>query len=72
MRTREIFKYLAVMIMALNTSVNAMAQQRNLKVYFNQYVSDGVAPTMLVTDDYNKYDLKPRCSRQTYCRLCNK
>ena len=57
MRTREIFKYLAVMIMALNTSVNAMAQQRNLKVYFNQYVSDGVAPTMLVTDDYNKYDL---------------
>ena len=57
MRTREIFKYLAVMIMALNTSVNAMAQQRNLKIYFNQYVEGAETPTLLVTDDNDDYDI---------------
>ena len=57
MRTRELFKYLTVMIMALNTSVNAMAQQRNLKIYFNQYVEGAETPTLLVTDDNDDYDI---------------
>lgn len=46
------------MIIALGTSVNVFAQQRNLKIYFNQYVKGATgAPTMLVTDDNNSYDL---------------
>ena len=58
MRTREIFRYLVAMIIALSTTVNAMAQQRNLKIYFNQYVEGATgAPIMLVTDDNNSYGL---------------
>lgn len=57
MRTREIFMYLVAMIIALGTSVNAMAQQRNLKIYFNKYVEGATAPIMLVTDDNNTYDI---------------
>lgn len=40
MRTRELLKYLVVMIMALNTSFNAMAQQKNLKIFFKTAVQD--------------------------------
>lgn len=58
MRTRELFRYLVVMIIALSTTVNAMAQQRNLKIYFNEYVEGATgAPIMLVTDDNNSYGL---------------
>ena len=58
MRTREIFRYLVAMIIALSTTVNAMAQERNLKIYFNQYVEGATgAPIMLVTDDNNSYGL---------------
>ncbi len=39
MRTRELLKYLVVMIMALNTSFNAMAQ-KNLKIFFKTAVQD--------------------------------
>ena len=58
MRTRRFFKYLMAMIIALGTAINAMAQQRNLKIYFNQY-SEGAtgAPTMLVKDDNDSYGL---------------
>ena len=58
MRTRELFRYLVAMIIALSTTVNAMAQERNLKIYFNQYVEGATgAPIMLVTDDNNSYGL---------------
>ena len=58
MRTREIFRYLVAMIIALSTTVNAMAQERNLKIYFNEYVEGATgAPIMLVTDDNNSYGL---------------
>ena len=57
MRTREIFRYLVAMIIALSTTVNAMAQQRNLKIYFNQYVKGATAPTIKITDDNNAYDI---------------
>ena len=40
MRTRELFRYLVAMIIALSTTVNAMAQQRNLKIYFKTAVQD--------------------------------
>lgn len=40
MRTRELLKYLVVMIMTLNTSFNAMAQQKNLKIFFKTAVQD--------------------------------
>ena len=43
MRTREIFRYLVAMIIALSTTVNAMAQEqnleRNLKIYFKQNIN---------------------------------
>ena len=58
MRTRSIFRYLIAIIIALGTTVNAMAQQRNLKIYFNQYTEGATGdPIMLVTDDNNAYDL---------------
>ena len=57
MRTRRFYKYLMTMIIALGTSVNAMAQTRYLKIYFNQYVEGAAAPTMLVTDNNNDYEL---------------
>lgn len=58
MRTRELFRYLVAMIIALSTTVNAMAQQRNLKIYFNQYVEGATgAPIMLVKDDNDSYGL---------------
>lgn len=58
MRTRELFRYLVAMIIALSTTVNAMAQERNLKIYFNEYVEGATgAPIMLVTDDNNSYGL---------------
>lgn len=58
MRTRNIFRYLIAIIIALGTTVNAMAQQRNLKIYFNQYTEGATGdPIMLVTDDNNAYDL---------------
>jgi uncharacterized repeat protein (TIGR02543 family) len=46
------------MIIALNTSANVFAQQRNLKIYFNEYVDGGPStPQMLVTDDNNQYGI---------------
>ena len=58
MRTRELFRYLVAMIIALSTTVNAMAQQRNLKIYFNEYVEGATgAPIMLVKDDNDSYGL---------------
>ena len=57
MRTRKYFRYLVAMIIALSTTVNAMAQQRNLKIYFNQYVKGATAPTIKITDDNNAYDI---------------
>ena len=58
MRTRNIFRYLLAIIIALGTTVNTMAQQRNLKIYFSKYVEGGPAvPQMLVTDDNNTYDI---------------
>ena len=58
MRTRSIFRYLIAIIIALGTTANAMAQQRNLKIYFNQYTEGATGdPIMLVTDDNNAYDL---------------
>ena len=39
MRTRRFFKYLMAMIIALGTSVNAMAQQKTMKIYFEQNLS---------------------------------
>ena len=58
MRTRKYFRYLVAIIIALSTTVNAMAQERNLKIYFNQYVEGATgAPIMLVTDDNNSYGL---------------
>ena len=58
MRTRNIFRYLLAIIIALGTTANAMAQQRNLKIYFNQYTEGATGdPIMLVTDDNNAYDL---------------
>ncbi len=44
------------MIIALSTTVNAMAQQRNLKIYFNEYVTGETAPRIYYTDDNDKYD----------------
>ena len=44
MRTRNIFRYLLAIIIALGTTANAMAQQRNLKIYFNQYTEGATAP----------------------------
>ena len=57
MRTRRFFKYLMAMIIALGTAINAMAQERNLKIYFNEYSDTATAPIMLVTDDNNAYDI---------------
>ena len=58
MRTRELFRYLVAMIIALSTTVNAMAQERNLKIYFNEYVEGATgAPIMLVKDDNDSYGL---------------
>ena len=59
MRTRELLKYLVVMIMALNTSFNAMAQERALKIYFNEYANGETTPRMYVTDDHpnSEYDI---------------
>ncbi len=55
MRTCKYFKYLVAMIIALNTSVNVFAQQRNLKIYFNEYATGETAPRMLVMDDNDQY-----------------
>ena len=54
MRTRRFYKYLMAMIIALGTSVNAMAQTqtRYLKVYFNQYTQGTTgAPEVLLKGD---------------------
>lgn len=56
MRTCRFYKYLMAMIIALGTSVNVFAQQRNLKIYFNQYVKGATgAPSIKVTDDNDSY-----------------
>ena len=57
MRTRELFRYLVAMIIALSTTVNAMAQERNLKIYFDEYADGKTAPKMLMTDDNDSYGL---------------
>ena len=59
MRTGKYFKYLMAMIVALSTSVNAMAQERALKIYFNEYVSGETTPRIYVTDDHpnSEYDI---------------
>ncbi len=57
MRTREIFRYLVAMIIALSTTVNAMAQQRALKIYFNENGDTATGPRILVKDDNGNYEL---------------
>ena len=57
MRTRRFYKYLMAMIIALGTTVNVFAQERALKIYFNEYKEGETAPRMLVTDDNNAYDI---------------
>lgn len=57
MRTREIFRYLVAMIIALSTTVNAMAQERNLKIYFNEHSDTATGPRIYVTDDNSKYGI---------------
>ena len=59
MRTGKYFKYLMAMIVALSTSVNAMAQERALKIYFNEYANGETTPRMYVTDDHpnGEYDV---------------
>lgn len=52
MRTSKYFRYLTAMIIALGTSFNVFAQERNLKIYFNEYVSGETTPRMYVTDDH--------------------
>ena len=57
MRTREIFRYLVAMIIALSTTVNAMAQERALKIYFNENGDTATGPRILVKDDNGNYEL---------------
>ena len=47
------------MIIALGTSANVFAQQRNLKIYFNEYADGDTIPRMYVTDDHpnGEYDV---------------
>ena len=40
MRTRRFYKYLMAMIIALGTTANIFAQQKNLKIYFKTAVQD--------------------------------
>ena len=59
MRTQRISRYLTAMIIALGTSFNVFAQQRNLKIYFNEYADGETTPRMFVTDDHpnSEYDI---------------
>ena len=57
MRTRELFRYLVAMIIALSTTVNAMAQERNLKIYFNEHSDTATGPRIYVTDDNREYGI---------------
>ena len=57
MRTRELFRYLVAMIIALSTTVNAMAQERALKIYFNENGDTATGPRILVKDDNGNYEL---------------
>ena len=47
------------MIIALGTTVNVFAQERNLKIYFNEYSDTATGPRILVTDDHpnDEYDV---------------
>ena len=57
MRTRNIFRYLLAIIIALGTTANAMAQQRALKIYFNENGDTATGPRILVKDDNGNYEL---------------
>lgn len=59
MRTRRFYKYLMAMIIALGTTANVFAQERNLKIYFNEYSDTATGPRILVTDDHpnDEYDV---------------
>lgn len=57
MRTREIFRYLMAMIIALGTTVNVFAQERNLKIYFNEHSDTATGPRIYVTDDNSEYGI---------------
>ena len=59
MRTQRISRYLTAMIIALGTSFNVFAQERNLKIYFNEYADGETTPRMFVTDDHpnSEYDI---------------
>lgn len=59
MRTQRISRYLTAMIIALGTSFNVFAQQRSLKIYFNEYANGETKPRMYVTDDHpnSEYDV---------------
>ena len=52
MRTQRISKYLMAMIIALGTSFNVFAQERALKIYFQEYETDatGLPPFIAVGD----------------------
>lgn len=52
MRTRNIFRYLLAIIIALGTTVNAMAQQKYMKIYYKQYTEGATgAPEVLMKGD---------------------
>lgn len=59
MRKGKLLRYLIAMIMALSTSANVFAQQRSLKIYFNEYANGETKPRMYVTDDHpnSEYDV---------------
>lgn len=59
MRKGKLLRYLIAMIMALGTTFNAMAQERALKIYFNEYANGETTPRMYVTDDHpnSEYDV---------------
>ena len=59
MRTSKYFRYLIAMIMALGTSANVFAQERVLKIYFNETSDTATGPRIYVTDDHpnSSYDI---------------
>lgn len=45
------------MIIALGTTVNVFAQERNLKIYFNEHSDTATGPRIYVTDDNSEYGI---------------
>lgn len=59
MRKGKLLRYLIAMIMALSTSANVFAQERVLKIYFNETSDTATGPRIFVTDDHpnSSYDI---------------